>query len=303
MAKLRELILDLAVRGKLVEQDENDEPGSELLERVEVERTRLMKEGKLRKRKTPPSPSADEIPHDLPNGWVWTRLSIIGEIGPRNNIDDATEVSFLPMATISDGYAGTIELEARTWGEIKKGFTPVADGDIAIAKITPCFQNRKSAVMRGLKNGVGAGTTELHVLSPIGGEIVPEYALLQLKSLTYLEVGVSKMTGSAGQKRVPKDYFADTAFPLPPLPEQRRIVSKVDGLMSLCDELESRGSERVRLRDRASRSCLGPLVSSRSRRDMASAWQRLSDHFEVLYDIRASLMRISSRSSVTSCSS
>jgi len=327
VAKLRELVLDLAVRGKLIEQAENQEPASKLLERVEAERTRLVKEGKLRKRKTPPPPTPDEIPHNLPNGWEWTRLSIIGEVGPRNDVDDATVVSFLPMATVSDGYAGTIEPEVRTWGEIKKGFTHVADGDIAMAKITPCFQNRKSAVMRGLKNGVGAGTTELHVLRPIDGAIVPEYALLQLKSLTYLEVGVSKMTGSAGQKRVPKDYFADTPFPLPPLSEQRRIVSKVDGLMSLCDELESRSQERVRLRERASRSCLDRLVNapreserkgasprpdraaSRSTKpaasavplteSLSSAWQRLADHFEVLYDtpetlahLRQSILRL-----------
>jgi type I restriction enzyme S subunit len=91
---------------------------------------------------------------------------------------------------------------------------------------------------------------------------------------------------------IKREVLLDFPFPLPPLSEQRRIVSKVDGLMSLCDELESRGSERVRLRDRASRSCLDRLVSSRTRRDLSSAWQRLSDHFEVLYDTPETLAHL-----------
>lgn len=298
--KLREMILDLAVRGNLSEQDNDDEPAHVLLERIAVERKRLEKAKELRKQKYPPTPIGDEVPHALPNGWAWTRLSIVGEIGPRNNVEDDLEVSFLPMKTIADGFTSSIEPEVRPWGEVKKGFTHVGDGDIALAKITPCFQNRKSAVIRGLLNGVGAGTTELHVVRPIGNGIVPEYALLHLKCLTFLNVGVSKMTGSAGQKRVPKDYFADTPFPLPPLAEQRRIVSKVESLMSLCDTLESQRRSRESVRERASRSVLAsltsastPLPAGTSRatstaistgETLQSSWQRLSDHFEVLLD-------------------
>lgn len=95
-----------------------------------------------------------------------------------------------------------------------------------------------------------------------------------------------------GQAGINTKVLKEIEVPLPPLSEQRRIVSKVDGLMSLCDELESRGSERVRLRERASRSCLDSLVSSRSRRDLSSAWQRLSDHFEVLYDTPETLAQL-----------
>ena len=296
--KLREMILDLAVRGNLVEQCDADEPASEMLARIAAERERREKAKELRKKKYPPPPVYDELPRILPKGWAWTRLSIIGEIGPRNDVADDLEVSFLPMKTIADGFAGSIEPEVRPWGEIKKGFTHVADGDIALAKITPCFQNRKSAVIRDLLNGVGAGTTELHVVRPIGNSIVPEYALLHLKCLTFLNVGVSKMTGSAGQKRVPKDYFSDTPFPLPPLAEQRRIVSKVEGLMSLCDTLESHRLARMSVRERARRSVLVRLTSASapattpshkkpaqaSPETLQSSWQRLSDHFEVLLD-------------------
>ncbi|TWT33908.1 EcoKI restriction-modification system protein HsdS [Posidoniimonas corsicana] len=284
VAKLREMILDLAVRGKLVEQHQGDAPAAELLEQVSLERMRLVENGKLRKRRVPPPPGNEEVPHELPIGWEWTRFSILGEVGPRNSIDDSSEVSFLPMATISDGYAGTISPEVRSWGDVKKGFTHVADGDIAMAKITPCFQNRKSAVILGLKNGVGAGTTELHVLRPIGDAVLPEYALLHLKSLSYLEVGVSKMTGSAGQKRVPTAYFSETPFPLPPLAEQLRIVAKVDSLMSMCDELEAQQQREVDLRQRASQASLHALTAATDRSEIQSAWRRLNDHFETLYD-------------------
>ena len=145
--RLREMVLDLAVRGNLSEQSDDDEPAAELLVRVAEERKRLEKAKEIRKQKYPPPPTEDEIPHTLPSGWEWTRLSIIGEIGPRNDVADDLEVSFLPMKTIADGFTSSIQPESRPWSEIKKGFTHVADGDIALAKITPCFQNRKSAVM------------------------------------------------------------------------------------------------------------------------------------------------------------
>jgi type I restriction enzyme S subunit len=289
VAKLRELILDLAVRGKLVEQDPDDEPASVLLKAAYAERQRLVKAKILRQSKPRAQPKDEEIPHPLPVAWEWTRLSILGEISPRNDLDDDLDVSFLPMATIADGYAGTIEPEQRKWKEIKKGFTHVADGDIAMAKITPCFQNRKSVVMRGLTNGYGAGTTELHVVRPIGSALVPEFALLQLKSLTYLGVGISKMTGSAGQKRVPKEYFADTPFPLPPLAEQKRIVAKVDELMKLCDELEAGNTRRREVCTAASRSALAHVTSSTTRSELTGAWQRVNDHFGSLYAVPETL--------------
>ncbi len=144
------------------------------------------------------------------------------------------------MTLISETSIKPIGSEKRQWGEVKKAFTHFAEDDVVLAKITPCFQNGKSAVMRGLTNNLGAGTTELHVFRPILNESVyPEYVLLYLRSPQFLSEGVEKMTGTAGQKRVPKEYFAGNPFPLPPFEEQRRIVARVDQLMSLCDELEA----------------------------------------------------------------
>lgn len=150
------------------------------------------------------------------------------------------EVAFTPMALISDVYGACADHETRTCGEVKKGFTHFAEGDVAVAKITPCFQNSKSGVFRNIANGVGAGSTELHVFRPIKNTVVSEYVWIYCKTPKFLAGGESLMSGSAGQKRVPKSYFANNPLPLPPLGEQKRIVAKVDELMKLCDQLESK---------------------------------------------------------------
>ena len=113
-----------------------------------------------------------------------------------------------------------------------------------MAKITPCFQNAKSAVMNGLTGGFGAGTTELHVFRRSSEGVLPEFVILYLKTRGFITRGIPRMTGSAGQKHVPSDYFARSPFPLPPLAEQMRIVAKVDELMALCDRLEAQQQER-----------------------------------------------------------
>jgi len=179
--KLRELILELAVRGKLVEQEPSEEAASELLKQTVAEKKRLIKEGGIRESKPPvvPDGSPDQ---QLPASWVWTKLFEIGEIAPRNDADDKVEASFVPMQAISEKYGTPVQHEVKSWGEIKSGFTHFREEDVVLAKITPCFQNGKSAVMRGLTNGFGAGTTELHVYRAINACTVPEYVLVYLKS-------------------------------------------------------------------------------------------------------------------------
>lgn len=251
--KIRELILQLAVQGKLVQQNSKDESAWKLVERAR----RAWPERKIQSRK---EPERQQAAHTLPSGWVWTCLDELGDTNPRNNADDNLEVSFVPMKLISVEYGKPVSFEAQKWSEIKKGFTHFADGDTVLAKITPCFENGKSAVIRNLKNGVGAGTTELHVFRAYFDCIVPEYALIFLKSPRFISEGVPRMTGSAGQKRVPWDYFANTPFPLPPLAEQRRIVSKIDDLMRLCDELEEKGQAQCRARERLTYSTFHHLT-------------------------------------------
>lgn len=134
-------------------------------------------------------------------------------------------------------YGKNHKFQERKWSEIKKGFTHFQDDDVVLAKITPCFENGKSCVIRGLPNQIGAGTTELHVFRNKYAKTFPEYVLSFLKSPLFFSVGIPKMTGTAGQKRVPTEYFSSTPFPLPPLAEQHRIVSKIDQLMALCNTL------------------------------------------------------------------
>jgi len=281
--KLREMILQLAVQGKLVPQDPNDQPASVLLEKIRAEKKQLVKENKIKKGKPLPSIDSDDIPYSVPKGWTWASLAEIGQINPRNELDDETEVSFVPMKLVPTVLGDSVESEIRQWGDIKKGFTHFSEGDVALAKITPCFQNRKSAVMRGLKNGFGAGTTELHIFRPINDLIISEHVLLYLKTPKLIREGVSKMTGSAGQKRVPKTYFSETPFPLPPTNEQKRIVVKVDELMTLCDKLETRKKQVsincIQLNDASIHKLLTASESNKFRKH----WQRICDNFDLLY--------------------
>jgi type I restriction enzyme S subunit len=101
--------------------------------------------------------------------------------------------------------------EANKWGSIKKGFTHFANGDVVVAKITPCFENGKAAVIDGLEHSIGAGTTELHVFRPIHAGVLSGYVYLFLRSPYFAIEGEKNMTGTAGQKRLPTEYFATRA--------------------------------------------------------------------------------------------
>ena len=255
--RLRRFILDLAVRGKLVDQDPTDEPAAELLKRVAKEKARLVKAGKIKKPQMIPVLLGEDMPFPLPVNWRWSQIEEIGVLSPRNDADDHVQSSFVPMRLIASGYGLAIEHEVRRWGEIKKGYSHFAEGDVGLAKITPCFENGKSAVFRNLTGGHGSGTTELHVVRPLF--VDPDYILIFLKCPHFIEGGIPKMTGTAGQKRVPTEYFASSPFPLPPLAEQQRIVAKVDELMALCDRLEKARANREAARDRLSASSLARL--------------------------------------------
>jgi type I restriction enzyme S subunit len=246
VARLRRFILDLAVRGKLLEQDPEDEPAEELLESITAEKHYLETMGEIRASKKVPDP--EDPLFGIPATWVWTQLACIGSIGPRNDAPDSASASFVPMTLISAEYGVPNGHKVRPWGEIKKGYTHFAEGDVGLAKITPCFENGKSAVFHSLTGGIGSGTTELHVIRPL--QISPGYILIFLKSPHFIQAGIPRMTGTAGQKRVPLDYFAHSPFPLPPLAEQHRIVAKVDDLMALCDKLEASRQKREQIRER-----------------------------------------------------
>ena len=173
-----------------------------------------------------------------PNGWITCRVPDIAEINPSNPAAvpaDDTLVSFVPMAAITP-FSGQIDLsEQRVWAEVKKGFTRFQNGDVIFAKITPCMENGKSAILRNLHGGAGAGSTEFHVLRPSNA------VLAELLRYFMLQGGVrkaarDKMAGTAGQLRVPATFLMDCTIPLPPLPEQHRIVAAIESYFSRLDE-------------------------------------------------------------------
>ncbi|SFG24297.1 restriction endonuclease subunit S [Ensifer sp. OV372] len=178
------------------------------------------------------------------------RLDEVCQINPRTpkHINDDTPVTFLPMSAISeDGYVAFEE--ARTYGEVKKGYTYFERGDVLVAKITPCFENGKAASTETIQNKLGFGSTEFHVLRP-SPDLDPKYAFYLLWSERFRMIGESGMTGSAGQKRVPADLLRRLEIPLPPLGAQKRIAAMLDK----ADQLRQKRRQAIALLDSLSQS-------------------------------------------------
>ena len=148
--------------------------------------------------------------------------------------EDDTIAAFIPMEAISAGYGSEFRYYEKKWKEIKSGYTSFADNDIAFAKITPCFQNRKSVIFRGLPNGIGAGTTELKILRTYGETLNRWFVLYFLESPYFIDEAIFK--GTANQQRIIVGYLENKLFPLPSLAEQERIVTKVRLVMPVIDK-------------------------------------------------------------------
>ena len=176
----------------------------------------------------------EEIPFEIPKGWEWCRVSSLFQINPKVVAEDNTSAAFIPMEAISAGYGSEFRYYEKEWGEIKSGYTAFADNDIAFAKITPCFQNRKSAIFEGLPNGIGAGTTELKILRTYGETINRWFVLYFLESPYFIDEATFK--GTANQQRIIVGYLENKLFPLPPLAEQERIVDKIGLVMPIIDK-------------------------------------------------------------------
>ena len=217
--KAKSKILDLAIHGKLVPQDPNDEPAIELLKRINPKF----------------EPCDKEDYPTIPSRWQLCSVKDVFQINPKTNASDNLDAAFVPMSSIEDQYNNKFEFESRKWGEIKRGYTHFQDGDIAVAKISPCLENRKSVVLKDLPNGIGAGTTELNVFR---SEIVnPIYGLIFFKSNYFISKCVGTFNGVVGQQRVATKLIEDIDFPLPPLAEQERIVAKIEEIFKALDAL------------------------------------------------------------------
>ena len=164
----------------------------------------------------------------LPPGWKWARLSEVTRINPRKSsyiphLPD-TPTTFVPMESVN-GDTGTIASpETRPLSEVSKGYTYFEEDDVLFAKITPCMQNGKHAIARDLINGMGFGTTEFHVVRP-GSQVTSDWVHRFLRQPSVLEEATRYFRGAVGQQRVPKEFLVNLAIPLPPLSEQKRIVT------------------------------------------------------------------------------
>lgn len=141
------------------------------------------------------------------------------------------------MACVDDGFGYSHSFETRPWGAIRKGYSHFQNGDIGIAKISPCFENRKSTIFYDLPNGIGAGTTELTVLR--GRCVNTEFYLYLFQSAWYIFEGTKEFKGVVGQQRVNKEIFTTLLIPLPPIEEQDRIVSEIEQCFSVIDLLDN----------------------------------------------------------------
>lgn len=177
---------------------------------------------------------------EVPGHWQVTRLRHVVALNPSKSevasLGRDTEVSFLPMEAIGDDGSLTLD-RIRPISEVESGYTYFREGDVTIAKITPCFENGKGAVMRGLHNDHGFGTTELIVARPVSGKVSSDYLHLLFTSRTFRQLGEAAMYGAGGQKRIPDDFVRDFVTALPPPSEQVAIATFLDRETAKIDAL------------------------------------------------------------------
>ena len=218
---IKNLVIELAISGKLVPHKPLDEPATELLRRINPNYT----------------PCDNRHYENVPKGWCFAKIKDIFIINPKTKANDYDMAGFVSMSMINEGYVDSYQYETREWSSIKAGFTHFQDGDIAVAKISPCLENRKSMILKGLPNGIGAGTTELHVFR--SSIVDARYALYFFKSDYFIAQCIGTFNGVVGQQRVGKSVIEDIVFPLPPLEEQRRIACTISVIFKHLDNILS----------------------------------------------------------------
>lgn len=231
-------------------------------------------------------PSEDQW--SLPQGWSWTKLGVVAQVNPSTDFGalkpDAT-IPFIPMAAVATE-TGIFDASARrTVGDVAKGFVRFANGDVIFAKITPCMENGKVAPVHGLPGGVAAGSTEFHVFRPRA--VDQRFLWHWLVSRGFRQRAQRNMSGSAGQLRVPVDWLRTADFPLPPLPEQRRIVERIDALFSEIAEGEAALDEARKGLDLFRCALLNAAVTGELTRD----WRAASARCEIASAGRSSAER------------
>jgi type I restriction enzyme S subunit len=286
ITKLRDLILSLALQGKLVQQDPNDSPASDLLKEIETEKKYLVKAGKIKKTKPLPKVQESDILYALPDSWIWTRLGNIGNIFNGNSINAREKQS---------KYAGVSGLPYIATKDVSYGFEPLDyKNGINIPETEPKFKvAHKGAVLicsEGGSAGKKCGITEedicfgnkLYANESFGG-ITPRFILYLYLSPVFRDRFSAAMTGIIGGVSMAK--FLALPIPLPPLKEQQRIVAKVDQLMARCDALERLRKERTEKRLAVHAAAIKKLLDTPDN----SAWDFIQQHFGEVYSVKENI--------------
>lgn len=282
--KLRELILELAVRGKLVPQDPNDEPASELLKRIQAEKAKLMAEGKLKKEK-PLAPIADEEkPFELPRGWEWVRVNDIGhDWGQKTPNQNFT---YIEVSAIDNQLGLVLTPEVLNPEDApSRARKVVKKNTIIYSTVRPYLLN--VAVIDTEFKYEPIASTAFAVIQPYC-EMPSRYFLHYLRSPIFIKYVESVQTGIA-YPAINDSQFYSGLLPLPPLTEQHRIVAKVDELMALCDQLEQQHSNAQQAHETLVSQLLATLTQSQNAAEFNANGQRIYAHFDLLFTTEASI--------------
>ncbi len=217
------------------------------------------------------------VPEPVVPATLVVPLTDAVELNPRPDraaLADDLEVSFVPMAAVEAGSGRMDATAIRRFGEVKKGYTIFREGDVLFAKITPCMENGKMAVARGLRNGTGCGSTEFHVLRPRPG-VDAHYVYHFVSSARFRAEAAHHMTGAVGQKRVPTAFLERCVIPLPHLDDQRRIVAEIEKQFSRLDEAVANLKRVKASTQRLVSSVLIEAVTGRLVPSTGPSWQTL----------------------------
>lgn len=186
----------------------------------------------------------EEQPFEIPDSWKWVRLGAASHVNPpkpkmaQYPVD--LEISFIPMASVSERSGTVIEIEGRPFEKVSKGYTCFESGDVLFAKITPCMENGKAAIVPLIPHNIGFGSTEFYVIRPSKGITEAQFIHSYLRRIQFRIVAKQAMTGAVGQQRVPKPFMQNYPLPLPPLEEQRAIVERLVLHQEILDTCQQR---------------------------------------------------------------
>ncbi|MCD9525630.1 restriction endonuclease subunit S [Photobacterium carnosum] len=282
--KLRELILELAVRGKLVPQDLNDEPASVLLERIVAEKTQLVKDKKIKNPKAL-SQICDDKPFPIPNSWIWSQLGFLTNYGVCDKAepkDVATSTWVLELEDVEKSTSKLLKkvnFEGRAFKSSKNRFLK---NDVIYGKLRPYLDK----VLVADEDGVC--TTEMIPIRGYNEDIVSEFLRLVLKTPYFIQYANSSTHGM-NLPRMGTEKARDALIPLVPINEQHRIVAKVDELMSLCDQLEQQTEASIEAHELLVSTLLNTLTNSADADELMENWVRISDHFDTLFTTEESI--------------